>query len=262
MGNGDKKAISPPTYSQMKRTNEPPLERFVQFHRNAFVSMQACTQHTSYQLLNKYSRVRYTLDAIENNDASLRASLSNTEDDTTPNGKREDFEKEATHMLPKDPILNRRTVTINRTAVYICNSTVSQTGNEGGKQGIGATGVHLRYYKPEEYFTLNGRQKGELNKWREENGHVGKNKTNKKQKATRSRGGKALLWLRRMRHPRTMSPQMKRALKRKFCPCSMPKLRERLLSLHAYLLPLFHLHLHLHLHQHHLKSQTPSFIRF
>jgi len=55
--------------------------------------------------------------------------------------------------------------------------------NGGGKQGIGVTGVHLRYYKPDEYVTLNNRQKGELKKRREENGRVGKTKTNKKEKS-------------------------------------------------------------------------------
>jgi len=84
----------------------------------------------------------------------------------------------------------------------------------------------------------------------------------KSRRATRGRGNKVLLRLKSRRHSRTMPPQMKIALKHTLCPYSMNKLKERLLSLQAYLLPLFHLHLHLHIHKHHSKSQTPSFSRF
>jgi len=156
------------------------LERFVQLHRNAFISKQVCAQHVSYQLPNEHSRVGYMLDAIENDDADLQAALANIKDDTGTNGKREYFEKAVAHMLPKDPVLKRQTAATKRTAADICNSTVSQTRNGGGKQGIGATGVHLRYYIPEEYLTLNSRQKDKLKKWREESRHVGKNATNNK----------------------------------------------------------------------------------
>jgi len=145
-----------------------------------YVSIQACAQYVLYQLPNEHSRVGYMLDAIENDDAGLQAAMSNIEDGTSPNSKLEDFEKSVAHMLPKDPVLKRWTAAIKRTAADICNSAVSQTGNEGGKQGSGATGVHLRYYKPEEYLTLNSCQKGELKKWSEDNGHVEKSAANNK----------------------------------------------------------------------------------
>ena len=46
------------------------LERFIQQHRNAYVSMQACTQHVLYQLLNGLTRVQFLLDVIKNDDTS------------------------------------------------------------------------------------------------------------------------------------------------------------------------------------------------
>jgi len=49
-----------------------PLERFVQLQRNAFVSMQVCAQHVSYQIPNERSRIGYMLDATKNDDAGLQ----------------------------------------------------------------------------------------------------------------------------------------------------------------------------------------------
>ena len=59
--------------------------------------MQACAEHVSFQLPNEYSRVGYLLDAIENNDPPLQATLANVEEDvgngTAENqGKRNNFE--------------------------------------------------------------------------------------------------------------------------------------------------------------------------
>ena len=48
-----------------KGQNNYTLERFVQLHRNAYVSMHACCQHVAFQLPNELTRVRFLLDAIE-----------------------------------------------------------------------------------------------------------------------------------------------------------------------------------------------------
>ena len=58
-----------------------------QQHRNAYVSMQACSQHIPYQLPNEHSRVGFLLDGIENDDAGLQVALANVEDDTAEKGK-------------------------------------------------------------------------------------------------------------------------------------------------------------------------------
>ena len=140
------------------------LERFIQSHRNAFVSMQACTQHVPYQLPNELTRVRYLLDAIENDDAGLQAAMAGVEQDTGAGGMRSDFEKAAAHLLPKDPVVKKRLASSKRAAAEI--SAATAVVNPKTKKGIGSTGVHLRYYKPDEYSKLTKAQKRELSEWR------------------------------------------------------------------------------------------------
>jgi hypothetical protein len=75
------------------------LESFISQHRNAYVSMEACAEHVQYQLPNQHSRVGFLLDAIQNNDAGLQAAIASVRTDDGPNGKRNDFEAAATHLL-------------------------------------------------------------------------------------------------------------------------------------------------------------------
>ena len=49
---------------------------FVSQHRTNFVSIQACNLYVDYQLPNDHSRVGYTLDGIECNDAALYAEIT------------------------------------------------------------------------------------------------------------------------------------------------------------------------------------------
>ena len=135
------------------------LERFIQQHRNAYVSMQACTQHVPYQLPNGLTRVRFLLDAIENDDAGLQAAIAGVEQDTGVGGMRSDFEKAAAHLLPKDPVVKKRLSANKRSAAEISSTNVV---DDKRKTGIGSTGVHFRYYKPEEYDKLMKPQKREL----------------------------------------------------------------------------------------------------
>ena len=52
------------------------LEKFISQHHNAFVLMQQCAQHVSYQLLNEYACIGYILNGIETLDAFLRAAMA------------------------------------------------------------------------------------------------------------------------------------------------------------------------------------------
>ena len=140
-----------------------PLERFVQQHRNAFVSMTACTQHVQYQLPNELTRVRYLLDALENDDAGLQAAMAGVEADNGPGGMRSDFEKAAAHLIPKCPVVKKRLTATKRTVAEI--SATSVVDNKP-KSGIGLSKVHLRYHTPEEYSKLTKNQKRELMEWR------------------------------------------------------------------------------------------------
>ena len=143
--------------------------------------MQACTEHVSYQLPNELTRVRYLINAIENDDAGLQAAMAGVEQDTGIGGMRSDFEKAAAHLLPKDPVVKKR-IQAKRSAAEI-----SAVGAETTKHGIGSSGVHLRYHTPEEYGKLTKSQKKELSDWRKANpnGNDGEKKpaTSKKRQA-------------------------------------------------------------------------------
>ena len=153
----------------------------MQQHRNAFVSMQACSLHVAFQLPNEHSRVGFLLDGIENDDAGLQAAIANVEDDNGVDGKRNDFEKASSHLLPKDPVV-KRSLQVKRGAGEISEMTGTTVvrkkvaGSNPGerrsaaKVGIGNSGVHLRYHTPDEYGKLTRPQKRDLSLWR--NGKV------------------------------------------------------------------------------------------
>ena len=63
------------------------LESFISQHRNAYVSMQACTEHVEYQLPNDHSRVGFLLEAIQNTDPGLQAAMASVCTDTGDGGK-------------------------------------------------------------------------------------------------------------------------------------------------------------------------------
>ena len=84
------------------------LESFVQMHRNSYVSMKDAYQHVDYQLPNKHTRVTYLLDALENDDAVLKAAMASIKGVYNLGEKRTDFEHVASHLLPEDPVQKKR----------------------------------------------------------------------------------------------------------------------------------------------------------
>ena len=56
-------------------------------HRNAYVSMQACTEHVEYQLPNEHSCNGFLLEAIQNSDPGLQAAMASVRMDTGDGGK-------------------------------------------------------------------------------------------------------------------------------------------------------------------------------
>jgi hypothetical protein len=152
-----------------KGSSSFPLEKFVALHRNAYVSLQACSEYVEFQLPNAHSRVGYVLDAIETDDAGLQAAMANVTDDTGPHGKRGDFEAAVAYLLPKDPVMKRKQQEGKRTAGEIADAT-AEVCDFGSKQSIGKTGVHLRYHDGKEYQKLTKEQKAELREWRVKSG--------------------------------------------------------------------------------------------
>ena len=100
---------------QWKKQNTFPLEGFIGQHCNAFISMQQCAEHVSYQLPNEHTWVGYLLEGIQCADAGLQAAMASVQTDNSADGMHNDFEKAAAHLLPYDPVAKKRaTMTKNK----------------------------------------------------------------------------------------------------------------------------------------------------
>ena len=77
-----------------------PLEGFVAQHQNAFVSIEQCAEHVSFQLLNEHTRVGYLLEGIQSIDPRLHVAIASVKMDDGLNGMWNDFEVAAAHLLP------------------------------------------------------------------------------------------------------------------------------------------------------------------
>ena len=84
------------------------LEGLIGQHRNAFVSMQQCAEHVSYQLRSKHTRVGYLLEGIQCSDAGVQAAMASVRMDNSADGMRNYFEKAEAHLLPYNPVAKKR----------------------------------------------------------------------------------------------------------------------------------------------------------
>ena len=169
------------------------LGQFIQQHRNAFVSMQACAEQIDFQLPNDTTRVRLLLDAIKTSDAELQAGMARVRDDKDPNGMAHEFEAAAAYLVQYDPVAKKRNSSgAKRGAGLISGvmaeeeeSHVAAASASPTKPSIGKTGVHFRYYKLHEFKKLSQDQKDELIAWRKKNPYKGDSK--KKQKSEKKK---------------------------------------------------------------------------
>ena len=141
------------------------LERFVSQHRNAFITMQQCSEHVSFQLPNELTRVKYLLDAIDNSNAELQAAIAMIRQDDEADGKMNNFEAAAAYLIPCDPVAKKQQVGSKRPAADISSANI-QNRHKKKKAGMGVTGVELRFHNRAEYNKLNKLQKAELYEWR------------------------------------------------------------------------------------------------
>jgi hypothetical protein len=142
-----------------------PSDKFIAQHRNAFVSLQAASEHVTYQLPNKHSRVGFLLTAIQCGHAGLQAAMASIKTDQAPTGMINDFEATASHLLPYDPVMKKRTDRSNKREsadISSMNGEQANISSFGTKKGIGKSGVHLRYHNNTEYNKLNEHEKYEL----------------------------------------------------------------------------------------------------
>jgi hypothetical protein len=149
------------------------LERHTQQQRNAYASMTAFAQHVAYQLPNEHTRVGYLIDSIKNNNAGLQAALGAIRNGKGPTEMRSNFEDAVAHLLPMDPVAKRRSAGVKRGSADISDTTADIAGF-GAKPRLHKTGVHLWYYKDDEYHKLNEDQQDELREWRKSANYSGK----------------------------------------------------------------------------------------
>jgi hypothetical protein len=164
------------------------LEKFVTMHRNAFVSMQQCAEHVTFQLPTEHTRVGYLLDAIQTSDAGLQAAIAAVKTDDKPSGKRNHFEKMASYIVPYDPVTKKRQTGGKQTTNISGVDGGEVSSGFGSKQGIGKIGVHLRYHNKQEYSELPVEQCDELREWRKTTNQNGKRKDGGKTKQKWTKG--------------------------------------------------------------------------
>ena len=149
--------------AKWKGTGNYTLDKFLSRHRHAFFTMSQCSEHVSFQMPNEFTRVSYVFDALQSDYAPLQAAMAAVRTDTGKDGKRSDFEKTASYLLPHDPV-KKRIDNSNRKSAGEISGAEANVGSL--KAGIGKTGVHLRYHTPDEYSKLNKKQRFELSKYR------------------------------------------------------------------------------------------------
>ena len=145
------------------------LEGFIAQHRTAFISMQQCTDHVEYQLLNEHAQVGCLLEGIVCLHASLQAAMASNQTDDGADGMWNNFKVAAAHILPYDPVAKKRAAAGSKCmAKQIALAEVGDVReiSSASKVSIGKSGVHLKYHTPNEYHKLNDEQKTELQEWR------------------------------------------------------------------------------------------------
>jgi hypothetical protein len=164
------------------------LERFVQQHRNAYVSVQAAAEHVTCQLPNEHSQVGCLLDGIICNDAGLQAAMASVKTDQASGGLWNNFEAAAAHLLPCDPVQKKRGDNAGgkRGPADVSDATGEEadTSAFGAKTGKGSSGVPLCCHTTAEHELLTKAQTDELREWRK-----GQPKGASKKGAYKKKGG-------------------------------------------------------------------------
>ena len=147
------------------------LEHFITQHQNAFISMQACTEHVQYQLLNTHSRVGYLLDVIQCSEAPLQAVVASIQTNDGMHGMCNKFEVAVTHLVAYDSVAKKHVASSGNkqgSALILAAEgfgTDAEVAGMIGKPSISKTRVHLRFHKGHEFSKLMLEQKVELRQW-------------------------------------------------------------------------------------------------
>ena len=129
------------------------MERFISQHRHAYQQLLVASEYVTHQLPDSYTRVSYSLQAIQTTDPDLYAAIVNIKKDKTDEGMRHDFEAASAYLQESDPVAQRLSGQ-KRPAAEI-SMIEAETGTNNAivaafKSGIGKTGVQLRSYAQNE----------------------------------------------------------------------------------------------------------------
>ena len=124
-------------------------------HRSAYIILQQCAEHITYQLPHDQTRVKYLITDIKCTDPGVVAALSHIRLDDGVNGMRTNFDTAVTFLLSTDPIQIKHKLAGDK-------RPITEIASVDMKQGIGRTGVELHYHVSSEYFQLKDAQKKEL----------------------------------------------------------------------------------------------------
>ena len=121
-------------------------------HRSAYITLQQCAEHVTYQLPHDRTRVKYLIYAIKCTDPGVVAALSHIRLDDGVDGVGKKIDAGVIFLLTTDPIQMKQKLAGDK-------RPVSEVAPVEMKQGIGTTGVELRYHISSEYFQLKDEQK-------------------------------------------------------------------------------------------------------
>ena len=169
-----------------KGTGNFTLEHFIAQHRNAYMTLTASREHNDYQLPLGRTRVQYLINAIETSDAQLLTAIEAVRGDNEEDGKGENFEKAAAHLMPACPMARKH----GKKRPVGDISEVQAGESVKTKSGIGSTGVHLRYHTKAKYAKLNDEQRSEL--WQYRKNNPDEFDAKKKQRSRKDKGSKSL----------------------------------------------------------------------
>ena len=132
------------------------LRNHVAKHREAHNEMMRASQFVDYELPNEHTRVGRLIKSIVNRDPSIVSAITHIQGNTN---QRNDFELAADFLLLTAPKMRENTQTHRISAIK---------SQKAQKNGMGKSGVELRYYSRQEYNKLSKAQKKELSDWRKE----------------------------------------------------------------------------------------------
>jgi len=143
------------------------LEKHIQAHRSAAITLENAAKHVTYLVPDEYTLVGYLLNSIKTSDPELQAAMAAVRGDKGPGGKRHSFNLAVDELQPADPVARKRKENKRTRFAEISDVQADEGKPVALKAGRGPkTGVHLRYHVRSEYNKLTKEQKAELESWR------------------------------------------------------------------------------------------------